>query len=146
MEEAHSDEIHLASFPDPRALDDFPAEVQAEEEGDIDVRSQKVGDVEREKDVEAVDEDKQGRPERSPDGEPRLMWDAMVNKRIKTANITTNLEAAVVHSLRAIETLSLHALVYRDLSVSGDAIPKIPLTVSEECDVHGPPSEEASHC
>ena len=59
-------------LPRLRALDDLPAEVQAEEDGDVDVRDEEVGRVEREEDGEAVDEDEERRPEDAPDAQPRL--------------------------------------------------------------------------
>ena len=61
-------------LPRLRALDDLPAEVQTEEEGDVDICGQEVRDVEAEEHVKAVDEDEQACPECSPDSKPWLSW------------------------------------------------------------------------
>ena len=80
-------------LPRLRALDDLPAEVQAEEDRDVDVRDEEVGRVEREEHGEAVDEDEYRDPERAPVGEVRL-------------------ERVPVEQLLAVEALRLETAIY----------------------------------
>lgn len=89
----YSDKVHLMGLPELGALDDFPDNVEAEEDGNVDVRNKEVGRVEGEEDCETVDEDEKCCPEDTPDAQPRL-------------------QSAEVHILRPVEALSLQAAVY----------------------------------
>lgn len=82
------DEIHLMRLPYLRALPDLVAEIEGEENRDVNVRNEEVGRVPHEEDREAVDEDDEGAPEEAPYREPRL-------------------KATIVCALRAVEALGL---------------------------------------
>ncbi len=82
--------VHLIRLPDLGALPDLVPEVETGEDRDVDVRSEESGGVEVPEDVEAVDEDTEGRPEDTPDGQ-------------------VGLEGGVVNELGAVDALALQA-------------------------------------
>jgi len=88
--------VHLVGTPERSAHIQTPADPHSEKEGDVDVRCEEVLCIPRKEDLVAIDEDEDGRPESTPDGEAGLQRAPVCElSAIDALNFVTTPEAEV---------------------------------------------------